>query len=202
MSVNFVDRTKASPERYQFLIWEAGANEVGCSHEMGSIQPMKSVPSGGEPVSVLLQKTYEFFFEKLTWSFDFFLFFSYYWCGDGAWPSGKATGFDPVIRRFESFRPSHRSKTFDGESLFSSEVEHRICNATAVGSIPTKGSRCGQRNWPPDDLAHFMGYCHLWCCVGIRDELDLSKATPAVRTSLATTLGTKLGTVLSADHQN
>ena len=24
--------------------------------------------------------------------------------------------------------------------LFSSEVEHRICNATAVGSIPTKGS--------------------------------------------------------------
>lgn len=23
----------------------------------------------------------------------------------GAWPSGKATGFDPVIRRFESFRP-------------------------------------------------------------------------------------------------
>ena len=24
---------------------------------------------------------------------------------DGAWPSGKAAGFDPVIRRFESFRP-------------------------------------------------------------------------------------------------
>ena len=36
-------------------------------------------------------------------------------------------------------------KTFDGESLFSSEVEHRICNATAVGSIPTKGS--GSENW-------------------------------------------------------
>ena len=30
---------------------------------------------------------------------------------DGAWPSGKATGFDPVIRRFESFRPSRTSKT-------------------------------------------------------------------------------------------
>ena len=36
-------------------------------------------------------------------------------------------------------------KTFDSESLFSSEVEHRICNATAVGSIPTKGS--GSENW-------------------------------------------------------
>lgn len=24
----------------------------------------------------------------------------------GAWPSGKATGFGPVIQRFESFRPS------------------------------------------------------------------------------------------------
>tara|TARA_B100000900_G_scaffold378604_1_gene362909 strand:- start:263 stop:379 length:117 start_codon:yes stop_codon:yes gene_type:complete len=25
---------------------------------------------------------------------------------DGAWPSGKAAGFDPVYRRFESYRPS------------------------------------------------------------------------------------------------
>ena len=25
----------------------------------------------------------------------------------GASPSGKAAGFDPAIRRFESFRPSH-----------------------------------------------------------------------------------------------
>lgn len=24
---------------------------------------------------------------------------------NGAWPSGKATGFGPAIRRFESFRP-------------------------------------------------------------------------------------------------
>ena len=24
----------------------------------------------------------------------------------GAWPSGKAAGFDPVYRRFESYRPS------------------------------------------------------------------------------------------------
>lgn len=24
---------------------------------------------------------------------------------DGAWPSGKAAGFGPVTRRFESFRP-------------------------------------------------------------------------------------------------
>jgi len=28
---------------------------------------------------------------------------------------------------------------FFQKCLFSSEVEHRICNATAVGSIPTKG---------------------------------------------------------------
>ena len=27
----------------------------------------------------------------------------------GAWPSGKAAGFDPVYRRFESYRPSHFS---------------------------------------------------------------------------------------------
>ena len=26
---------------------------------------------------------------------------------NGAWPSGKATGFGPAIRRFESFRPSY-----------------------------------------------------------------------------------------------
>ena len=25
---------------------------------------------------------------------------------NGAWPSGKAAGFDPVYRRFESYRPS------------------------------------------------------------------------------------------------
>ena len=38
--------------------------------------------------------------------FDFFPFLFYYSIAYGAWPSGKATGFDPVIRRFESFRPS------------------------------------------------------------------------------------------------
>ena len=38
--------------------------------------------------------------------FDFFSFLFYYFSAYGAWPSGKATGFDPVIRRFESFRPS------------------------------------------------------------------------------------------------
>ena len=25
---------------------------------------------------------------------------------NGVWPSGKATGFDPVMRRFESYHPS------------------------------------------------------------------------------------------------
>ena len=41
----------------------------------------------------------------------------------GAWPSGKARGFGPRIRRFESFRPSHpgrvrheRSSSHDVES--------------------------------------------------------------------------------------
>jgi hypothetical protein len=41
--------------------------------------------------------------------FDFFDFLFYYSIAYGAWPSGKATGFDPVIRRFESFRPSPHS---------------------------------------------------------------------------------------------
>lgn len=43
-------------------------------------------------------------FKKFTWHFlkniDLLI---WYWIR--AWPSGKATGFGPVIRRFESFRP-------------------------------------------------------------------------------------------------
>lgn len=31
---------------------------------------------------------------------------------DGAWPSGKATAFDAVYRRFESYRPSHHYPNF------------------------------------------------------------------------------------------
>ena len=32
----------------------------------------------------------------------------------GAWPSGKARGFGPRIRRFESFRPSHIGRVVGG----------------------------------------------------------------------------------------
>jgi hypothetical protein len=31
-------------------------------------------------------------------------------CINGTWPSGKATGFGPVYRRFESYRPSHSER--------------------------------------------------------------------------------------------
>ena len=41
--------------------------------------------------------------------------------GNGASPSGKAVGFDPAIRRFESFRPSYFLLLFfmDFTALFS-----------------------------------------------------------------------------------
>ncbi len=32
-------------------------------------------------------------------------------CNNGSWPSGKAPGFGPGIRRFESCRPSHKLKS-------------------------------------------------------------------------------------------
>ena len=40
------------------------------------------------------------------WLFDYHIFIYYIKKCHGAWPSGKAAGFDPAIRRFESFCPS------------------------------------------------------------------------------------------------
>ena len=35
----------------------------------------------------------------------------------GAWPSGKAAGFDPVYRRFESYRPSQIVKLYNNRTF-------------------------------------------------------------------------------------
>ncbi len=42
----------------------------------------------------------------------------------GASPSGKAAGFGPAIRRFESFRPSYPNKTKTNEALWGLLVWH------------------------------------------------------------------------------
>ncbi|KAF1876845.1 hypothetical protein Lal_00033136 [Lupinus albus] len=44
---------------------------------------------------------------------------------NGAWPSGKATGFDPAIRRFESFRP--RAYSVMMAILFESKLLNTNC---------------------------------------------------------------------------
>ena len=48
---------------------------------------------------------------------------------NGAWPSGKATGFGPVIRRFESFRPRAYPSTYPKQYnniIYLTHMNHRI----------------------------------------------------------------------------
>ena len=88
----------------------SGCGEVGYRARFGTVRPRVRVPAP-RPLKI--------------------------WLIIGASPSGKAAGFDPVIRGFESYRPSH-DKVLDRRAGF---LSCRVVDENSLLSLAEHGFR-------------------------------------------------------------